>query len=91
MVHARSHAHVSYHTPTALDGFWEQTRLLYSPFETGLKTSSSEVYLHEMPGGQYSNLKFQASSLGLGQEWERVKRAYAAANRAMGDIIKVRR
>lgn len=63
--------------------------MLYAPFENGLKTSSSEVYLHEMPGGQYSNLKFQASSLGLGQEWERVKRAYAAANRAMGDIIKV--
>lgn len=48
------------------------------------------MYLHEMPGGQYSNLKFQASSLGLGQEWERVKHAYAAASRAMGDIIKVR-
>lgn len=47
------------------------------------------MYEHEMPGGQYTNLKFQALSLGLGEQWERVKSSYAAANRAFGDIPKV--
>eukprot|EP00887_Chlorella_sp_A99_P003326 scaffold26.g3326.t1 len=67
--------------------FWDATRQLYRPFEANLYTSSSEVYYHEMPGGQYTNLKFQASTLGLGEEWQRVKHAYAAANRALGDIV----
>ncbi len=53
------------------------------------RSSSSDVYRHEMPGGQYTNLKFQAATLGLGSEWSRVKQAYAAANRALGDIVKV--
>lgn len=55
-----------------------------------MKAVSSDVYQHEMPGGQYTNLKFQAMSLGLGKEWDRVCKAYAAANRALGDIVKVR-
>lgn len=59
---------------------------LYRP----CRSSSSDVYRHEMPGGQYTNLKFQAASLGLASEWGRVKHAYAAANRALGDIVKVR-
>jgi len=69
--------------------FWDLTRGLYSPFESTMRSPSSEVYYHEMPGGQYTNLKFQAQSLGLGDEWQRVKDAYAAANRALGDIVKV--
>ncbi|EFN52428.1 hypothetical protein CHLNCDRAFT_138936 [Chlorella variabilis] len=69
--------------------YWDQTRLLYAPFESNLRSSSSDVYRHEMPGGQYTNLKFQAASLGLASEWGRVKHAYAAANRALGDIVKV--
>ncbi|KAL4422522.1 hypothetical protein ABPG75_008719 [Micractinium tetrahymenae] len=73
----------------ALSDYWEKARLLYAPFESNLKSCSSDVYIHEMPGGQYTNLKFQAASLGLGDEWERVKNAYAAANRALGDIVKV--
>ncbi|KAK9814506.1 hypothetical protein WJX72_007023 [[Myrmecia] bisecta] len=72
-----------------LSNFWEQTRGLYAPFESDLRSSSSDVYYHEMPGGQYTNLKFQALSLGLGEEWEKVKTGYAAANRALGDIVKV--
>lgn len=67
----------------------EQTRGLYAPFESGLKSTSSDVYYHEMPGGQYTNLKFQAMSLGLGNEWDQIKSAYAAANRALGNIVKV--
>ncbi|CAL8463302.1 g2836 [Coccomyxa elongata] len=69
--------------------YWEQTRALYAPFESDLRSSSSDVYYHEMPGGQYTNLKFQALSLGLGEQWEKVKTAYAEANRALGDIVKV--
>lgn len=64
-------------------------RELYSPFESNLKSVSSDVYLHEMPGGQYTNLKFQATSLGLGAEWSNVCKSYAAANKALGDIVKV--
>ena len=48
------------------------------------------MYQHEMPGGQYTNLKFQATSLGLGNEWDKICTSYAAANRALGDIVKVR-
>lgn len=69
--------------------YWEKTRGLYSQFEANMRSTSSDVYYHEMPGGQYTNLKFQATSLGLGNQWDRVKEAYAAANRALGDIVKV--
>ncbi|GLC41025.1 hypothetical protein PLESTB_000951200 [Pleodorina starrii] len=72
-----------------LSTYWEQTRQLYAPFESNMKAVSSDVYLHEMPGGQYTNLKFQAMSLGLGEEWDKICKAYAAANRALGDIVKV--
>ena len=67
--------------------FWDLTRGLYAPFESTLRSPSSEVYYHEMPGGQYTNLKFQSMSLGLGEEWQKVKDAYAAANRALGNIV----
>jgi len=72
-----------------LSTYWENTRELYAPFESNMKAVSSDVYYHEMPGGQYTNLKFQAASLGLGDEWDKICRAYAAANRALGDIVKV--
>lgn len=62
---------------------------MYAPFESNMKSVSSDVYMHEMPGGQYTNLKFQAASLGLGKEWDRICTSYAAANRALGDIVKV--
>ena len=72
-----------------LDVFWEQTRGLYAPFESNLKSTCADVYSHEMPGGQYTNLKFQAMSLGLGSEWSRIKKAYAEANQVLGNIVKV--
>jgi pyruvate carboxylase len=72
-----------------LNTYWEQARALYAPFESGMHSGSSDVYLHEMPGGQYTNLQFQSRSLGLAHRWPAIKRAYAAANRALGDIIKV--
>jgi pyruvate carboxylase len=72
-----------------LNNYWEQVRGLYAPFESGLRSGSADVYMHEMPGGQYTNLQFQARALGLTGRWEAIKRAYAAANRLCGDIIKV--
>jgi pyruvate carboxylase len=73
----------------AVNEYWEECRLLYAPFESGQKTGSSDVYQHEMPGGQYTNLLFQSTQLGLTGQWSKVKKAYATANRLLGDIIKV--
>jgi pyruvate carboxylase len=69
--------------------YWEAVRRQYAPFETGQLASSAEVYLHEMPGGQYANLYQQAHSLGIGDRWHEVGRTYAAVNRLFGDIVKV--
>ncbi|KAB0800089.1 hypothetical protein PPYR_07969 [Photinus pyralis] len=71
--------------------YWEQTRTLYAPFEctTTMKSGNADVYQNEIPGGQYTNLQFQAYSLGLGEFFEDVKKAYAEANMLLGDIIKV--
>uniref|UniRef100_A0AAR5NXW8 Pyruvate carboxylase n=1 Tax=Dendroctonus ponderosae TaxID=77166 RepID=A0AAR5NXW8_DENPD len=71
--------------------YWEQTRTLYAPFEctTTMKSGNADVYNNEIPGGQYTNLQFQAYSLGLGDFFEDVKKAYAQANVLLGDIIKV--
>lgn len=71
--------------------YWEQTRTLYAPFEctTTMKSGNADVYINEIPGGQYTNLQFQAYSLGLGEQFEEVKKAYRDANLLLGDIIKV--
>lgn len=71
--------------------YWEQTRTLYAPFEccVTMKSGNADVYLNEIPGGQYTNLQFQAYSLGLGDQFEEIKKAYREANLLLGDIIKV--
>ena len=71
--------------------YWEQARGLYAPFECTktMKSGSADVYENEIPGGQYTNLQFQAFSLGLGNEFPKVKQAYIEANLLLGDIIKV--
>ncbi|RFB78784.1 pyruvate carboxylase [Methylovirgula sp. 4M-Z18] len=69
--------------------YWESVRHQYAAFESDLKGPTSEVYLHEMPGGQFTNLKEQARSLGLEPRWHEVAQAYADANQMFGDIIKV--
>jgi pyruvate carboxylase len=69
--------------------YWEQVRRFYKPFESSQQTSSAEVYRHEMPGGQYSNLYQQAQALGVGTRWHEVCRMYAEVNQLFGDIIKV--
>jgi len=73
----------------SINEYWEECRGLYAPFESGQKTGSSDVYVHEMPGGQYTNLLFQSNQLGLTGQWNKVKKAYATANELLGDIIKV--
>jgi pyruvate carboxylase len=69
--------------------YWETVRTYYAPFDTGPKSGSAEVYLHEMPGGQYTNLREQAESMGLGARWHDIAHTYAEANAALGDIVKV--
>jgi pyruvate carboxylase len=71
------------------ENYWEAVRSHYSPFDTGPKSGSSQVYLHEMPGGQITNLKEQAESIGLGDRWPEIARTYAEVNFAFGDIVKV--
>mmetsp|Transcript_13396 Transcript_13396/g.20386 ORF Transcript_13396/g.20386 Transcript_13396/m.20386 type:complete len:1206 (+) Transcript_13396:63-3680(+) len=74
---------------SAVNEYWEECRGIYAPFESGQKSGSADVYIHEMPGGQYTNLLFQSTQLGLTGQWSQVKKAYATANRLLGDIIKV--
>lgn len=73
----------------AIDQYWAQLRLLYSPFEAHLTGPDPEVYEHEIPGGQLTNMMFQASQLGLGSQWAETKKAYEQANELLGDIVKV--
>jgi pyruvate carboxylase len=72
-----------------ISDYWGQVRVQYAAFESGLPAPASEVYLHEMPGGQFTNLKGQARSLGLEERWPEVAQAYADANQMFGDIVKV--
>ena len=72
-----------------ISDYWEEVRGQYTAFETGMQAPSSEVYLHEMPGGQFTNLKAQAASLGLDDRWPQVARTYRDVNQMFGDIVKV--
>ena len=72
-----------------MSDYWEAVRLQYAAFESGLMAPASEVYLHEMPGGQFTNLKAQARSLGLEERWHEVAQMYADVNQMFGDIVKV--
>ncbi|HET6151630.1 MAG TPA: pyruvate carboxylase [Marmoricola sp.] len=73
----------------ALEPYWEATRRVYAPFESGLPAPTGRVYRHEIPGGQLSNLRQQAIALGLGERFEEVEDMYAAANDMLGNIVKV--
>ena len=72
-----------------ISDYWESVRLQYAAFESAQQAPSSEVYLHEMPGGQFTNLKAQARSLGLEDRWPEIARTYADVNMRFGDIVKV--
>jgi pyruvate carboxylase len=69
--------------------YWETVREYYRPFDTAPKTGSAEVYLHEMPGGQFTNLKEQAASMDIAHRWPEIARCYAEVNDLFGDIVKV--
>ncbi|MBY6200850.1 pyruvate carboxylase [Maritalea mobilis] len=72
-----------------ISDYWEAVRTQYAAFESGLQAPASEVYLHEMPGGQFTNLKAQARSMGLEDRWHEVAQMYADVNQMFGDIVKV--
>ncbi|PCI54685.1 MAG: pyruvate carboxylase [Alphaproteobacteria bacterium] len=72
-----------------LSDYWEAVRRKYRAFESDIKSGASEVYLHEMPGGQFTNLKEQARGIGLEERWHEVAKSYADVNRMFGDIVKV--
>ncbi|MFC4784196.1 pyruvate carboxylase [Nocardioides sp. MAHUQ-72] len=73
----------------ALEPYWEATRRVYAPFESGLPSPTGRVYTHEIPGGQLSNLRQQAIALGLGEKFEQIEDMYAAANAILGNVVKV--
>jgi pyruvate carboxylase len=72
-----------------LEPYWELVRKVYAPFEAGLPSPTGRVYHHEIPGGQLSNLRTQAIALGLGDRFEEIENAYAAADRMLGRLVKV--
>ncbi|MGM0173901.1 pyruvate carboxylase [Enterococcus sp. DIV0800] len=72
-----------------LNHYWEDIRPYYSSFENGIMAAQTEVYDHEMPGGQYSNLQQQAKAVGLGEKWDEIKEMYHTVNMMFGDIVKV--
>ncbi len=69
--------------------YWELVREFYAPFDTAPRSGSANVYVHEMPGGQYTNLKEQAAAMGLLHRWPEIERLYAEVNQLFGDIVKV--
>ena len=72
-----------------ISDYWNAVRPVYSQFESGLKSGSTEIYKYEIPGGQYSNLKPQIESFGLGHKFEDIKKMYKEVNLLLGDIVKV--
>jgi pyruvate carboxylase len=88
-------AHTSHDTGLSLravcdlEPYWESLRKVYAPFESGLPAPTGRVYEHEIPGGQLSNLRQQAIALGLGNRFEQIEEAYAAADRVLGHLVKV--
>jgi pyruvate carboxylase len=69
--------------------FWETVRTYYLPFDSGPKAGTARLYQHEIPGGQFTNLREQATAMGLGHRWREVEKTYAEVNQLFGDIVKV--
>jgi len=72
-----------------LSDYWEEVLAYYKPFDSAPRAGTAEVYEHEMPGGQYTNLREQANAMGLGHRWREIARTYAEVNQLFGDIVKV--
>lgn len=86
--HEREHSY-DIDSLNEFSNYWEAVREYYYPYESGLKASAAEVFRHEIPGGQYSNLRPQAKALGLEDKFEDIKKMYATVNDMFGDIVKV--
>jgi pyruvate carboxylase len=89
LAHTRRDTELDLEALNVCADYWEAARAYYLPFDTGPRSGSAEVYIHEMPGGQYTNLKEQAEAMGLGTRWREIARTYAEVNLAFGDIVKV--
>ena len=87
--HTERDSGLSYGRIAPFARYWEGVRQFYSPFEAEMRSGTSDVYRHEMPGGQYTNLREQARSMGLEHRWNEVAQAYADVNQLFGDIVKV--
>lgn len=87
--HTERASGIDLETVFALEPYWEAVRAMYAPFESGLASPTGRVYTHEIPGGQLSNLRQQAIALGLGDRFEAIEDMYAAANRILGNLVKV--
>ena len=74
---------------TSISSYWEVVRRQYKPFESELSSMTGEVYLHEMPGGQYSNFRKQAESFGISGKWKEIKDTYRQVNKLFGGVVKV--
>ncbi len=80
---------LDFDTLNEFSDYWEEVLAFYKPFDSAPRAGSAEVYEHEMPGGQYTNLREQANSMGLGHRWREISRTYAEVNQLFGDIVKV--
>jgi len=89
LAHTERDTHLNFDALNLCSDYWETVRTYYTAFDNAPKSGTAEVYVHEMPGGQYTNLKEQAESMGLGGRWQEVARMYADVNMAFGDIVKV--
>ena len=87
--HTDRSTHLDAEAIQVISRYWEEAREQYSAFEPDIRSGASEVYVHEMPGGQYTNLREQARSLGIDRRWPEIARAYADVNELFGDIVKV--
>src|SRR3954468_3180034 len=89
LAHTERDTGLSFDALNKCSDYWEVARSYYTPFDNAPKSGSADVYIHEMPGGQFTNLKEQAEAMGLGNRWPEVARMYADVNFAFGDIVKV--
>ncbi|HEY9037776.1 MAG TPA: pyruvate carboxylase [Roseovarius sp.] len=89
LAHTDRDTGIDIHAVREISDYWDSVRAHYAAFESSMQAPSSEIYLHEMPGGQFTNLKAQARSMGLEDRWSEVAQTYADVNQMFGDIVKV--
>jgi pyruvate carboxylase len=89
LAHTERETSLNFDALNRASDYWETVRTYYAPFDNAPKSGSADVYIHEMPGGQYTNLREQAEGMGLGARWPEIARTYADVNMAFGDIVKV--